>query len=240
MDDEGRTPVLQYRQGGRRAISVERKRPNPTCRSPDRRSTASRWQELVFGAGHPRPARRTACARRRPRAAPAALRVGAEFLRSSFRPRERLDERADLGQPQGHVRRRRLSRRPIIPITIPPRAGWTFDRDVRRRWRRCRRATSSCCTSAATTRPAWTCRRRQWREVADIAAQRRWIPFFDFAYQGFGDGLDADRAGPAAVSGRRPAAFSSAASFSKNFGLYNERVGALPLVARTPAAARPG
>ena len=35
----------------------------------------------------------------------------------------------------------------------------------------------------------------QWREVAAIAARRRWIPFFDFAYQGFGAGLEADRAG---------------------------------------------
>lgn len=76
----------------------------------------------------------------------------------------------------------------------------------------------------------------QWREVAAIAADRRWLPFFDFAYQGFGRGIEEDRAGlrpmlEAGVDGL------IAGSFSKNFGLYNERVGALTLAATTPEAA---
>jgi len=54
----------------------------------------------------------------------------------------------------------------------------------------------------------------------------------DFAYQGFGDGLAED-----AVGLRELAKLNSellvCSSFSKNFGLYGERVGALTLVAGT-------
>ena len=56
----------------------------------------------------------------------------------------------------------------------------------------------------------------------------------DFAYQGFGDGLEEDGAGLRAlvVPG---AELLVASSFSKNFSLYDERVGALSLVGATPA-----
>jgi aspartate/tyrosine/aromatic aminotransferase len=58
----------------------------------------------------------------------------------------------------------------------------------------------------------------------------------DFAYQGFGESVEADRIGveqflAAGVD------FFVASSFSKNFGLYRERTGALTAVAATPADA---
>jgi aspartate/tyrosine/aromatic aminotransferase len=68
-----------------------------------------------------------------------------------------------------------------------------------------------------------------WARVADVAAKARWLPFFDFAYQGFGTGLEEDRAGLLAVMQKVPEALV-ASSFSKNMGLYGERVGALLLV----------
>ncbi|MGD9781490.1 MAG: amino acid aminotransferase [Kiritimatiellia bacterium] len=75
-----------------------------------------------------------------------------------------------------------------------------------------------------------------WARVADVAAQAGWLPFFDFAYQGFGDGLETDRAGLLAVLSKAPEAMV-ATSFSKNMGLYGERVGALALVAESAKAA---
>lgn len=70
----------------------------------------------------------------------------------------------------------------------------------------------------------------QWGVVADIARERRFLPLFDFAYQGFGDGIDADAAGLRAFC--TPGfELLVCSSFSKNFGLYNERVGALTVVA---------
>lgn len=75
-----------------------------------------------------------------------------------------------------------------------------------------------------------------WARVADIAAKAGWLPFFDFAYQGFGDGVVEDRAGLLAVLQKVPEALV-ASSFSKNMGLYGERVGALLVVAESPKAA---
>jgi aspartate/tyrosine/aromatic aminotransferase len=72
--------------------------------------------------------------------------------------------------------------------------------------------------------------------VADIAARRGWLPFLDFAYQGYGDGLEQDRAGVLALAAVCPE-FMIASSFSKNFGLYQDRTGALTLVAGSAAVA---
>ncbi len=75
-----------------------------------------------------------------------------------------------------------------------------------------------------------------WARVADVAAKAGWLPFFDFAYQGFGDGLVEDRAGLLAVLQKVPEALV-ASSFSKNMGLYGERVGALMVVAESAKVA---
>jgi aspartate/tyrosine/aromatic aminotransferase len=74
----------------------------------------------------------------------------------------------------------------------------------------------------------------QWAEVAALAADRGWLGFIDFAYQGFGTSVEADRRSVEefAASG---CDFFVASSFSKNFGLYNERTGALTVV--SPSAA---
>lgn len=78
-----------------------------------------------------------------------------------------------------------------------------------------------------------------WTQVADVAAKAGWLPFFDFAYQGFGTGIEPDRAGLLSVLQEVPEALV-ASSFSKNMGLYGERVGALLLVAESAPAAAAG
>ena len=71
-----------------------------------------------------------------------------------------------------------------------------------------------------------------WKQVAQIAAEKSWIPFFDFAYQGFGEDLKSDTQ-PLQPFLDIGGEFLVASSFSKNFGLYCERTGALTLVAET-------
>lgn len=66
----------------------------------------------------------------------------------------------------------------------------------------------------------------QWGEVADILSKRGAVPLIDIAYQGFGDGLDADAAGTRLIAERLPEVMI-AASCSKNFGIYRERTGIL-------------
>lgn len=72
----------------------------------------------------------------------------------------------------------------------------------------------------------------QWREIAARAGTQGFLPFVDFAYQGFGEGLEADAAGVREVARAVPELLI-ASSCSKNFGLYRERVGAAILVAET-------
>ena len=72
----------------------------------------------------------------------------------------------------------------------------------------------------------------QWREIAEIVFQRELLPILDFAYQGLGEGLTEDAAGLHAMI-RPGCEMLVASSFSKNLGLYNERVGALTLIAGT-------
>lgn len=71
----------------------------------------------------------------------------------------------------------------------------------------------------------------EWEELAKLAAEGGWLPMFDFAYQGFAKGIEEDAAGLRIFSKHNPELLV-ASSFSKNFGLYNERVGALTLVAQ--------
>ncbi|MFZ5654029.1 MAG: aromatic amino acid transaminase [Pseudomonadota bacterium] len=72
----------------------------------------------------------------------------------------------------------------------------------------------------------------QWRAVAELAEQRGFLPFVDLAYQGLGDGLEADAAGLRLLAARVPQMLV-ASSCSKNFGLYRERVGSLSVIGDT-------
>jgi aspartate aminotransferase len=76
----------------------------------------------------------------------------------------------------------------------------------------------------------------QWRQIAEMVARRGLVPFVDFAYQGLAEGIREDAAGVAALT-RTGCDLLVASSFSKNFGLYSERVGALTVICGTDAAA---
>ncbi|GGP60880.1 amino acid aminotransferase [Shewanella saliphila] len=69
----------------------------------------------------------------------------------------------------------------------------------------------------------------QWQQVAQVCLAKELLPLFDFAYQGFGAGIDEDAQGLRAVAAVVPELLI-ANSFSKNFGLYNERIGAVTVV----------
>ncbi len=65
-----------------------------------------------------------------------------------------------------------------------------------------------------------------WTKISQLMQKKRMIPFIDYAYQGFGEGLTEDGVGLRELLKLNPEAFICA-SFSKNFGLYSERVGAV-------------
>ncbi len=64
----------------------------------------------------------------------------------------------------------------------------------------------------------------QWKTLTAFLTERQLIPFIDIAYQGFGDGLEEDAAGVRLLAATVPE-MMIAASCSKNFGLYRDRVG---------------
>lgn len=66
----------------------------------------------------------------------------------------------------------------------------------------------------------------QWQMVIDLLNERGLIPMIDIAYQGFGDGLEADAQATRMVASGVPECLI-AASCSKNFGVYRERTGLL-------------
>ena len=76
----------------------------------------------------------------------------------------------------------------------------------------------------------------QWMEIARVLAAQQLLPVVDLAYQGFGAGLQEDVAGLHEILSLNEEAIVCS-SFSKNFGLYGERVGGMSLIAADAAAA---
>jgi len=76
----------------------------------------------------------------------------------------------------------------------------------------------------------------QWHALIELMQRRRLVPFLDLAYQGFGDDLETDVAGVRLVAENMPEVLI-ATSYSKNLGLYRERVGALIVVSDTESRA---
>lgn len=76
----------------------------------------------------------------------------------------------------------------------------------------------------------------QWQELAKLTKEKGLLPFIDFAYQGFGHGLDEDAKGLRAFAWEGCEILVSS-SYSKNFGLYNDRIGALSMVCADSNAA---
>ncbi|MEO0386954.1 MAG: amino acid aminotransferase [Pseudomonadota bacterium] len=72
-----------------------------------------------------------------------------------------------------------------------------------------------------------------WDAITDLLLAKGATPFIDFAYQGFGDGLEADALPVRKMAARVPQMLV-AASCSKNFGLYRDRVGVALAIAGAP------
>lgn len=76
-----------------------------------------------------------------------------------------------------------------------------------------------------------------WKELGALIKERQLFPVFDFAYQGFGESLDAD-AFPVRHFVESGGEAIICNSFSKNFGLYAERVGGITAVSHDADSAK--
>lgn len=75
----------------------------------------------------------------------------------------------------------------------------------------------------------------QWQKIKELALQQEFTVFIDLAYQGLGDGLEADVYGARLLAESLPELIV-VTSCSKNFGLYRERTGAVTLICDSAAA----
>lgn len=91
----------------------------------------------------------------------------------------------------------------------------------------------ACCHNPTGVDPSLD----QWQSILDVTKQKGFLVLFDMAYQGFAKGLDEDAAAVRLFADNL-SEMLLASSFSKNFGLYNERIGALTLLAEPPEIAK--
>lgn len=71
----------------------------------------------------------------------------------------------------------------------------------------------------------------QWKQISEAVKERKLLPFFDCAYQGFASGDSHKDAAALRMFVEDGHHLALVQSFSKNFGLYGQRVGALSIVA---------
>lgn len=78
---------------------------------------------------------------------------------------------------------------------------------------------------------------QEWNDIADLFKKKQLLPFFDFAYQGFGKGIEKD-AYAIRLFAQKSIECLVASSYSKNFGLYSERAGTIFAITHHEKSAR--
>ena len=232
VDDSGTTPILPTVHEAERRIldGSTSKSYRPIDGSPAFRNAV---RDLVFGADHEIVAANRSVTAQTP-GGTGALRVGADFLIQTGAARTIW-----LSEPTwpNHPQLFRLAGFEVRSYPYLDESGRRIDAE------RLLAALGSAqrgdvvllhgsCHNPSGVDPS----PELWASIGDVLVERELIPFVDFAYQGFGDGLREDADWLAGLA-RPGLEFLIASSFSKNFALYNERVGALTIVADDTARA---
>ncbi|MCX7420789.1 MAG: aspartate/tyrosine/aromatic aminotransferase [Planctomycetia bacterium] len=231
-DDKGRTPVLKcVKEAERRLLEGESSKTYLSIEGSSEYGRAVR--ELMFGTDHEIVRSNRACTAQCP-GGTGALRVAADFVKKMFPSatawfstptwpnHQGIFKSAGLATasyPYFDAAKNGLDLTGMISTLNTVAAG-----DVV--------VLHGCCHNPSGVDPTPD----QWTQIADVVLGRGALPLLDFAYQGFGRGLKEDSVGLLTLA-RPDTEILVASSFSKNFGLYNERVGALTLVAKDATVA---
>jgi aspartate aminotransferase len=233
QDATGRTPILDVvKQAEQRLLSVET---NKSYLGIDGLSSyGEHVRELLFGADHPILADRRAVTAQTP-GGTGALRVAADFAKQRLAARRIWVSEPTWANHPGIFEAAGLE---VKTYPYLDAAGTGLDLDRVLEVFETIPAGDLVCLHAGCHNPTGVDPNvEQWQQIARILQARGILPLVDFAYQGFAEGLEQDRVGllQLADTGMEMLICSS---FSKNFGLYGERVGALTLVAQSENAAR--
>lgn len=232
QDAQGKTPILaSVKEAERRILANEvNKNYKPIDGAPDYNKLV---QELLFGAGHEVLASQRATTAHTP-GGTGALRVAGDYLKKkhpaatvwlsdpTWANHEQIFKAAGLAVK-------------YYPYFDAASNGLAFDKMI---------AALGAAPAGDVVLLHGACHNptgidptpEQWQTIGQTLASKKLLPLLDFAYQGFGNGLREDAAGLLALA-KPGVEMLIASSFSKNFGLYNERVGALTVVAGSQAAA---
>lgn len=231
-DDKGRTPVLKcVKEAERRLLESESSKTYLSIEGSPEYGRAVR--ELMFGADHEIVRSNRACTAQCP-GGTGALRVAADFVKKMFPSATAWFSTPTWPNHQGIFKSAGLA-----VASYPYFDAAKNDLDFSGMINTLNTITMGdvvvlhgCCHNPSGVDPT----PEQWAQIADVVLGRGALPLLDFAYQGFGRGLNEDSVGLLTLA-RPGAEMLVASSFSKNFGLYNERVGALTLVAKNATVA---
>ena len=226
-DDQGKTPVLpSVKEAEKRILASESTKNYLPIDGPP--AYAATIQALMLGSGHEAVQSKRAVTAQTP-SGTASLRVAADYLKKLF-PKTTIWMTDPTWPNHPQI---------FEAVGLPTKTFPYFDKSTNSLAFDAMIAAlqqlnpgdtvllHGCCHNPTGIDPTPA----QWQKIADTIYAKNAIPFLDFAYQGFGDGLSEDAACLNALV-RPQAELIVCTSYSKNFGLYNERVGALTLFAQ--------
>lgn len=232
-DAAGKTPILaSVKEAERRLLDTEKSKSyRPIDGAADYNTLV---QQMLFGADHEAMQSKRAASAHTP-GGTAALRVAGDFLRQ-----QKLSSTIWLPDPTWANHAQIFQHAGLKTATYayfdPKSNALAFDAMLESLAKIPAGDTvllHGCCQNPTGADPTV----EQWTRIGEVIHDRKLLPLVDFAYQGFAEGLAEDARGLHALM-RVGGEMLICSSFSKNFGLYNERVGALTVVADDEGAAR--
>ncbi|MEO8805565.1 MAG: amino acid aminotransferase [Burkholderiaceae bacterium] len=232
FDDAGRIPVMSSVKRAE-ALVVAKGGPKPYLPIEGAANFRSAVQQLLFGAGHEAVASGRV-ATIQSVGSSGGLKVGADFISRYF-----PGSQVWVSDPTWDNHRSMFEGAGLTVNTYPyydaETGGLKFDAMLTTL--RGLPAKSVVLLHACCHNPTGVdLTRAQWDELIPVLRERALIPYLDLAYQGFGDGIEADAYAVRALASAG-VSFFIANSFSKSMSVYGERCGALSVVCPDAAQA---
>ena len=232
FDDAGRIPVMSSVKRAE-ALVVAKGGPKPYLPIEGAANFRSAVQHLLFGAGHEAvTSKRVATIQSV--GSSGGLKVGADFIKRYF-----PGSQVWVSDPTWDNHRSMFEGASLVVNTYPyydaATGGLKFDAMLSTL--RGLPAQSVVLLHACCHNPTGVdLTREQWDALIPVLRERELIPYLDLAYQGFGDGIEADAYAVRALASAG-VSFFIANSFSKSMSVYGERCGALSVVCPDAAQA---
>jgi aromatic-amino-acid transaminase len=232
FDDAGRIPVMSSVKRAE-ALVVAKGGPKPYLPIEGAANFRSAVQQLLFGAGH-EAVTSNRVATIQSVGSSGGLKVGADFIARYF-----PGSQVWVSDPTWDNHRSMFEGAGLTVNTYPyydaATGGLNFDAMLVAL--RSLPAKSVVLLHACCHNPTGVdLTRAQWETLIPVLRERALIPYLDLAYQGFGDGIEADAFAVRALASAG-VSFFIANSFSKSMSVYGERCGALSVVCPDAAQA---